>query len=108
MFATFVLYGAGHIAYAKTLQLVEASAFPILFATQAVWIMGIGVLFFPRILHWWQVLGSLLIFGGVALLSRRPKGASKFKLEQGVVLGLLTGLLFGIASVTMGVCRKTC
>src|SRR6266496_6062080 len=98
--ATMILYGIGHVTYAKTLQLVEASAFPILFATQAVWVMSIGVLFFNEFLHIWQVVGALLIFSGVALLTKRPKTASKFKLERGVVLGLLTGLLFGFASVT--------
>lgn len=100
MLATFVLYGAGHVTYAKTLQLVEASAFPIFFATQAIWVMGVGVLFFHEYLGLWQVLGSLMIFCGIALLSKHPGGTVRLKLEHGVVLGLLTGLLFGLASVT--------
>lgn len=97
--ATMILYGVGHVAYAKTLQLVEASAFPILFATQAIWVMSIGVLFFDETLNIRQVIGALLVLGGVALLTKRPKAISKFKLERSVVLGLLTGLLFGLASV---------
>src|SRR5690349_6487141 len=32
-----VLYAAGHIAYAKTLQLLEASVFGVLYATHAIW-----------------------------------------------------------------------
>jgi drug/metabolite transporter (DMT)-like permease len=98
MLATVVLYGAGHVAYAKTLQQVEASAFPILFATQAVWVMLIGLTFFQERLTIAQVAGTVLIFSSVGMLTKRPKGIKTHKLEEGIVLGLLTGLLFGIAS----------
>lgn len=98
--ATVVLYGAGHVAYAKTLQVVEASAFPVLFATQAIWIMGIGIALLHEHITPWQIAGALLIFGSVALLTKPPNGKASLRLERGIVLGLLTGLLFGIASVT--------
>lgn len=98
MLATIVLYGAGHVAYAKTLQQVEASAFPILFATQAVWIMVIGLTFFHERLTIAQAVGTVFIFASVGMLTKRPNGIKLIRLEEGIVLGLLTGLLFGIAS----------
>jgi drug/metabolite transporter (DMT)-like permease len=94
--ATVVLYSAGHIAYAKTLQTVEASAFSILFATSAIWIMLISFLLFQERLSIEQLIGALLIFASVGMLAER---SGKLKLDKGVLLGLLTGLLFGLATV---------
>ncbi len=89
-----IFYGVGHIVYAKTLQKVEASAFSVLFATQAVWIMALGIVLFGESLTALQVVGTILIFGGVGLLVKNL--SSVFK-DKGVFLGLLTGLMFGIA-----------
>ena len=89
-----IFYGVGHIVYAKTLQKVEASAFSVLFATQAVWIMLLGIVLLGESLTTLQVLGSLFIFVGVGFLVKNF--ASVFK-DRGTLLGLLTGLMFGIA-----------
>ena len=89
-----IFYGVGHIVYAKTLQKVEASAFSVLFATQAVWIMLLGIVLLGESLTTLQVLGSLFIFVGVGFLVKNL--ASVFK-DRGTLLGLLTGLMFGIA-----------
>lgn len=89
-----VFYGVGHIVYAKTLQKVEASAFSVLFATQAIWIMLLGIMLLGESLTVIQVIGSILIFGGVALLAKNIWVIFK---EKGTLLGLLTGLMFGIA-----------
>ena len=92
---SIVLFGIGHIVYAKTLQKVEASAFSILFATQAIWIMILGIALLQESLTILQVLGTVLIFLSVGLLVKRI--GTVFQ-EKGVWLGLLTGLLFGIAT----------
>jgi len=89
-----IFYGIGHIVYAKTLQRVEASAFSVLFATQAVWIMLLGILLFNESLTLLQIIGTLLIFGAVVMLAKNLRALFT---EQGTLLGLLTGLLFGIA-----------
>lgn len=89
-----VAYGLGHIVYAKTLQKVEASTFSVYFATHAIWMMLFGILFFREHLTWWQIAGSILIFGGVLVLVKRPAQLLK---EQGVLYGLATGMLFGVA-----------
>ncbi|HYH74598.1 MAG TPA: DMT family transporter [Candidatus Saccharimonadales bacterium] len=89
-----VFFGIGHIAYARTLQRVDASNFSVLFATQAVWIMLLGILFFDERLALQQIIGTLLIFGAVAIIVPNLRSLS---LDKGTLLGLLTGLLFGIA-----------
>lgn len=91
---SIVFFGIGHIVYAKTLQKVEASAFSVLFATQAVWIMTLGIVLLGESLTAIQIIGTILIFGGVGLLAKNL--SSVFK-DKGIFLGLLTGLMFGIA-----------
>ncbi len=87
-------FGIGHIFYAKTLQRVEASSFSILFATQAVWTMALGMLLLHESMTWVQVAGTALIFASVAMLA---KNLRKLFADRGVVYGLITGLLFGVA-----------
>lgn len=96
-FISVICYGIGHIAYAKTLQKVEASAFSVLFATQTVWIMLVGIWWFHESITALQVVGTLLIFAAVGLLVTNIRS---FKIDKGIALGLFTGLLFGIATVT--------
>ena len=91
---SIVAFGLGHIVYAKTLQLVDASSFSVLFATQAIWIMLLGIGLFHELLSILQIAGAILIFGSIGLLS---KGVHKMSIDKGTALGLLTGLLFGIA-----------
>jgi drug/metabolite transporter (DMT)-like permease len=89
-----ILFGAGHIVYAKTLQVVEASIFSVLFASHAVWIMAAGILFLDESLSVIQIVGSVMIFASVFLVTKNLKS---FKLDKGTLLGLFTGLLFGLA-----------
>jgi drug/metabolite transporter (DMT)-like permease len=89
-----VFYGVGHIIYAKTLQKVEASAFSVLFATQAIWIMILGIVLLHETMTVAQVTGTVLIFASVGILAKNFRSIFK---ENGVLLGLLTGLMFGIA-----------
>lgn len=89
-----IAFGLGHIAYAKTLQVVEASAFSVLFATQAIWIMLLGILLFNESMTILQIIGAIIIFFSVGLLVKNIK---VLKLDEGTALGLLTGILFGIA-----------
>ncbi len=87
-------FGIGHIFYAKTLQRVEASSFSVLFATQAVWTMALGIVLLHESMTWVQVAGTVLIFASVAMLA---KNLRKVFADRGVVYGLITGLLFGVA-----------
>lgn len=89
-----ICFGIGHIFYAKTLQRVEASSFSVLFATQAVWTMVLGIVLLHESMTWVQVAGTALIFASVAMLA---KNLRKVFADRGVVYGLITGLLFGVA-----------
>ena len=91
---SIVCFGVGHIFYAKTLQKVEASGFSVLFATQALWRMLLGLVLLGERMSALQIIGTGLIFVSVAILAKNL--AAIFK-ERGTVLGLTTGLLFGIA-----------
>lgn len=91
---SIVLFGTGHIVYAKTLQHVEASAFSVLLATQAVWTMLLGFILLHESLTVVQIFGTVLIFASVGILAHR---LSRIFRERGTLLGLLTGLMFGVA-----------
>lgn len=92
--ASMILYGAGHIVYAKTLQRVEASVFSVYFATHAIWVMLLGILLFNETLTAIQAIGSVFIFASVSLV---VKSMRNFRPDAGALLGLLTGVLFGLA-----------
>jgi len=89
-----VLYGIGTVVYAKTLQRVEASAFSMFFATHAVWVMALGVLFFNESLTILQIIGSVFIFISVGLLA---KNITRIFRDKGTLYGLATGVIYGFA-----------
>jgi len=89
-----ICFGVGHIFYAKTLQRVEASGFWVLFATQAVWTMALGIILLHESMTLVQVLGTILIFASVTVLAKNLRGILA---DRGILYGLLTGLLFGVA-----------
>lgn len=95
-----VCFGVGHIFYAKTLQHVDASAFSILFATHAIWIMLFSILILGESLTAWQYLGTALIFISVGLVTQNWRSLLT---NKGVMLGLTTGLLFGAAFIPYGI-----
>ena len=95
-FVSIVAFGVGHILIAKALQTVEASVFSVLFASQSVWIMLLGVVLFHERLNMLQIVGSVLIFASVLMLVDRKL----FYVEKGTFYGLVAGALFAIAITT--------
>lgn len=89
-----LFFGIGTVVYAKALQYVEASVFSVLFATQAIWIMILGILLFNENITVLQIIGTALIFASVLLLI---KNITALALDKGTFYGLLAGLLYGIA-----------
>jgi drug/metabolite transporter (DMT)-like permease len=92
--ASLFLFGAGHIVYAKTLQKVEASVFSVYFATHAIWVMALGILLLGESLTSMQIVGSVVLFASILLV---VKDLRHFRPGTGTLLGLATGLLFGLA-----------
>ena len=91
----FGLYGAGHVLYARTLKRVEASTFSILLNTNAIWIILMGYTVFHEHPHVVQLFGTVLILASVGIIAER---SGTFRLEPGAMLGLLVGLIFGVAA----------
>ncbi|HSX07543.1 MAG TPA: EamA family transporter [Candidatus Saccharimonadales bacterium] len=94
MLAMFILYAIGHVLYAKTLKQVEASVFQTLLNTNTVWVVLMGYLVLKEHFSPINLIGTALVLVSVGLLVERKK---PFRLERSVVLGLLVGLIFGVA-----------
>jgi drug/metabolite transporter (DMT)-like permease len=94
MLLTFMLFALGNIAYAKTLQLVEASVFTVLFASNLFWIMLYSFVFFGDRLGVAELFGILMIISSVVIITN-PKFS--FQIDDGLKWGLLTGFLMGSA-----------
>ncbi len=92
---TVVLYGCCHLLFAKALQLLEASVFSVVIATNAFWTMLVGIIVLNEHLSVAEVAGALLIFAAVGILveHKHPR-----HIDKGILLGLLAALLFGLAS----------
>lgn len=91
---TCVLFAFANIASATVLQRMELSVFSILLNTRAFWAMLFGVLLFQEHLEIIQLFGALLIFLSICLAVER-KGTVRF--DKNTLLGLLTGLIYGLA-----------
>lgn len=94
--ATLFFFGLGNIVYAKTLQIVDASIFSVLFATNTIWVMLGGVLLLNEQLGLSQVIGAGIILASVALLADRT---GKFRVDKGLLMGLLCGVLYGFGII---------
>ena len=87
-------FGVGSVTYAQALRKVDASAFSVLFASHAVWVMLFGVVFLSERLDWLHLLGTGVIFLSIGLL---VKDVRHLKPGSGFVYALFTGLLYGVA-----------
>jgi drug/metabolite transporter (DMT)-like permease len=91
----FVLYALGHIIYVKTLKRVEASVFSTLLNISTVWVVLMGYVFLKEKFDQVDLIGTFLILFSTVLLVERK---SKFSLNKSIVMGLVVGCIFGIAS----------
>jgi drug/metabolite transporter (DMT)-like permease len=89
-----VLYGAGNVFIFKSLKLVEASEFTILFASRAIWTIIIAILALGEVFTLKQGFGTIFIFSSIALVSWH---ANKFKFGKGAFFSVLAAVSFGLA-----------
>ena len=87
-------FGIGSVVYAKTLERIGSAEFSVLFATSSIWVALYGVLFLHETLSVVQIIGMLMIFASVFLLVKKTR---KPRLSTGILLGLFTGVIYGIA-----------
>lgn len=97
MAAMFGLYCIGHVLYAQTLKKVEASVFQTLLNTSTIWVVLMGYIALKEHFNPMDLFGTAVILGSVGMLIERKSG-SKLTLERSILLGLLVGLIFGVAS----------
>ena len=91
---TVSLYAAAHVVSTRAFQQLEASVFSVLFASSAIWTMVAGLFLFNDHITLTQLAGVVLVFVSVGILVER-KG---LKIGTSTLLGLLTGMLFGLAT----------
>lgn len=90
-----ILYGAGNVLIFKSLKIVEASEFTIVFTTRSLWTILAAVVFLGESFSSTRLVGTGLILSSVALVSWQ-KG---LKLSHGTLISLLAALSFGLAFV---------
>jgi drug/metabolite transporter (DMT)-like permease len=93
---TFILYAIGTVVAAYTLQRIQASIYSVLFATNAIWVAVISLPLFHTQVSLVQLGGIALIFVSFIFLIERDK---KLNVDHGLILGLITGLIFGLATI---------
>lgn len=94
---TFIMisfYAAANIFIFKSLSLIEASEFTVLFVSRAFWTILAAVIFLGERFVLLQILGTICIMLGVVIVSYK-KGA--FSFNKGALYALLGALFLGLA-----------
>ncbi|HEX8965850.1 MAG TPA: EamA family transporter [Patescibacteria group bacterium] len=89
-----ILYSAGNIFLFKSLKLIDASEFTVLFVTRGIWIIITAVLFLHERFSYMQDAGTALVLLGVILVTIRKHA---IQMNRGVWYGLLSAFFFGVA-----------
>lgn len=90
-----LLYGFSNVFIFKSLKETQASKFTILFATRAFFTVIASSLVLKEFLTKEQLIGTLLIFISVVVVSLKEK---RFSFGKGEILALLGATAFGIAN----------
>lgn len=88
------LYAVTNILTFKSLSLIEASEFTVVFATRAVWTILAAVFFLGEHFSIVQSLGTGLLLVSVILVSYKEK---KFVVNKGLLFALLGALTIGLS-----------
>ena len=88
-----ILYGAGNVLMFRSLKLIEASQFTILFTTRVIWSIIAAIIFLHEVFLPTQFFGTALIVVGIVLVTLRSK---QFKLGKGEFFVLICSAAFGI------------
>jgi len=97
------MYAIANVVHGMALKRLEAGVFTILYSTQAIWIMLVGVVVLGESLVPWQIAGILLVFLSILIISEKRHHLS---FNRGILLGLATGPLYGIATASSAFIAK--
>ncbi len=93
---TIILYGVAGIFIFKSLQLIEASQFTVLFASRAIFTMLASFIFIQEVLNGKQLLGAALVLGGIVLVTN--VSLKTLKLSKGQIFAIISAMGFGFAN----------
>jgi drug/metabolite transporter (DMT)-like permease len=91
-----IVWGLANLLVYKSLKNTEASVFVIIFSTRAIWQIVGAVLFLNETFSVLQVIGTILIFGSVVLISSRD---AKLSLKKTEIFAALAAIFFAIAMI---------
>jgi len=89
------LYAFGNLFIFKALKETEASKFTLIFATRVLFTIVVAVLFLSESFGIKEVVGTLLIFIGIFLVSKTSK---KFVFNRGDLYSVIAAMLIGFAN----------
>lgn len=89
-----VLYGAGNIFVFKSLSVMEASRYTVLFTSRAIITVIASTFVLHEGLNVNQLVGLLFVLGGVIYVTT---SSFRFKIEKGDFLVILASICFGLA-----------
>lgn len=91
-----VLYAIGNVFCFKSVQLIEASEFTVLYTTRSLWSIFVAALFLGEHFLPIQFIGTFLIFFSVILVNFKEK---KFVFNKGLLFAILGAAAIGIAFI---------
>lgn len=92
--AMVVMYATGNILVFKSIKLLGASEFEVLFTTSAIWSILAAIIFLQETFSIIQTFGAILIIFSAILATAK---GFKFKFAKGEIFAFLAAILFGLA-----------
>ena len=89
-----VFYAAGTLFLFKSFKLAPASEVTIIFSTRVFWTIVVALVFLGESFNLSKIVGTLLILGGVILVSLNEKFSG---IGKGVIYGLAAAFFWGVA-----------
>ncbi len=91
-----ILYAVGNVFIFKSLKLLDASEFTVIFALRSlVTMIGASIFLFEKVTVY-QIIGALLVFGSIAYMNWKNR---KFELSKGSFFAILASFAIGSAFV---------
>lgn len=94
-----LLFGLGGLFWYKSLKLIDASEFIVLFTSRAFWAVLASVILLGENFQLEQIIGALLIFLGIYLAAWNAK---KFSFKKGEIYALAGAFSMGLGFVNDG------
>lgn len=90
-----IFYGVGNVFIFKSIQLLEASTYTIIFSTRVLFTMLASFLFLSERLTIYHIIGTTFILLGVLLVTLKSLTSFDFSSPKGELFALLAAIFFG-------------